>query len=88
MESAQSRLASGVSLPEWKTGSSTIVEEEQPRPSLPMNLLVVDDDAGTRQVCADVAGQCGMKVTTTVSAEDALEVIEAAPVDILLTDVR
>jgi DNA-binding NtrC family response regulator len=88
MESAQSRLASGVSLSDWKTGSSTIVAEEQPRPNLPMNLLVVDDDAATRQVCEDVAGQCGMKVITAVSAEDALEVIEAAPVDILLTDLQ
>jgi CheY-like chemotaxis protein len=76
-------------VPEWKTESPAMGEEvELPRPSLPMNLLVVDDDAATRQVCEDVAGQCGMRVTSAVSAEDALEVIEAAPVDILLTDLK
>lgn len=87
MESARSRQAPGIS--EWKTESSALQEENSLlHPSLPMNLLVVDDDAATRQVCQDVAGQCGMKVTTAISAEEALEVIEAASVDILLTDLQ
>jgi DNA-binding NtrC family response regulator len=88
MESAQSRMKAENGQT-WKLDSPTLVEEETGlSPSLPMNLLVVDDDAATRQVCEDVAAQCGMKVTTAASAEDALEVIEGACVDILLTDLQ
>src|ERR1700716_4101213 len=82
MESAQIRQTAGAS-------SSAVLEEEGlPRPTIPMSLLVVDDDAATRQVCQTVATQCGMKVLSAVSAEEALEVIEAASVDILLTDLQ
>ncbi|GAC1678178.1 MAG: sigma-54 dependent transcriptional regulator [Candidatus Acidiferrum sp.] len=63
-------------------------KEETSKPSLPMNLLVVDDDAATRKVCEDVASQCGMKVTSAANAEDALDVIEVSLVDILLTDLQ
>jgi DNA-binding NtrC family response regulator len=39
---------------------------------VPMNLLVVDDELHVRQLCADVAGDIGMHVTTVASAEEAL----------------
>ena len=70
------------------TSSSLVHEEDLPRNSAPMILLVVDDDPATRQVCQDVALQCGMKVLSAGSAEEALEVIEAASIDILLTDLQ
>ncbi len=55
---------------------------------LPMNLLVVDDEQYVRQVCADVAVQSGMKVTTVSTAEDAINILENSAVDILLTDLK
>lgn len=86
MDGTQSRLKTA-DPHTWNSDSATMVEE-QATPDLPMNLLVVDDDAATRQVCEDVAAQCGMKVITAASAEDALEVIEGVCVDILLTDLQ
>ncbi len=53
-----------------------------------MNILIVDDEQATREVCADVASQCGMKVQTASSAEEAIDLLEQYPVDILLTDLR
>ena len=53
-----------------------------------MNLLVVDDEQHVRQLCADVASQSGMKVTTVATAEEALAVMENYVVDILMTDLK
>ena len=55
---------------------------------IPMNLLVVDDEQHVRQLCADVAGHIGMKVTTVASAEEALGILENSAVDILITDLK
>jgi DNA-binding NtrC family response regulator len=58
------------------------------RASAPMRLLIVDDDAEIRRVCADVASQIGLKSTAVATAEEAAEILEHAAVDILLTDLR
>src|SRR3984893_5081311 len=55
---------------------------------LPMNLLVVDDEQYVRQLCADVAVQSGMKVTTVSTAEEAIHILENFAVDILMTDLK
>jgi DNA-binding NtrC family response regulator len=55
---------------------------------VPVSLLVVDDDEHVREVCRSVAAQCGMKAVDVSTAEEALEVMEFSPVDILLTDLR
>jgi len=56
--------------------------------SVPLNLLVVDDDGHVRELCHSVALDAGMKPTEVSTAEEALEVMEVLPVDILLTDLR
>ena len=58
------------------------------REVVPMNILIVDDEQSIRETCAAVAEQCGMKAFTVASAEEALEVLEHSPVDILLTDLK
>jgi DNA-binding NtrC family response regulator len=55
---------------------------------LSMNLLVVGDEPHVRRLCADVAVQSGMKVTTVATAEEALNVLETSAVDILMTDLN
>jgi DNA-binding NtrC family response regulator len=55
---------------------------------LPMNLLVVDDEQYARQLCADVAKQSGMKVTTVSTSEEAISILENSAVDILITDLK
>ena len=58
------------------------------RPNIPMNLLIVDDEETTRELCATVATQAGLRATGVPSAELALEVLEQDPVDILLVDLK
>jgi DNA-binding NtrC family response regulator len=66
-----------------------MTEEVVARPDvLPMNLLVVDDEQYVRQLCADVAMQSGLKVTTVSTAEEAISVLENSAVDILMTDLK
>src|SRR6202166_1993910 len=55
---------------------------------IPLNLLVVDDEQYVRQLCADVARQSGMKVTTVSTAEEAISILENSAIDILMTDLK
>jgi CheY-like chemotaxis protein len=63
------------------------------RPTLPASgqgerLLVVEDDAGVRQLLERQLGRLGYAVTTTATAATALALVESAPgFDLLLTDV-
>ncbi|HUL16424.1 MAG TPA: sigma-54 dependent transcriptional regulator [Terriglobales bacterium] len=67
----------------------TMAEEATARrEAAPMNLLVVDDEQTTRDLCVAVAQQSGLKVATVATAEDALEVLEQSAVDIMLTDLK
>src|SRR5260370_7692561 len=66
-----------------------IGKEERAAQGLPpVHLLVVDDDEHVRGVCRSIAEEAGMKVFDVSTAEEALEVLEVSPVDILLTDLR
>ena len=63
--------------------------EEAPRSeTAPMHLLIVDDEETTRELCAAVAQQAGLKTTAVASAEEALEVVELSAIDIVLTDLK
>ncbi len=70
-------------------GVFAIGKEERAAQGLPpVHLLVVDDDEHVRGVCRSIAEEAGMKVFDVSTAEEALEVLEVSPVDILLTDLR
>jgi DNA-binding NtrC family response regulator len=56
------------------------------RQAVSMNILIVDDEPTIREACAEVAQQTGMKAMTVATAEEAVEVLEHTPIDILLTD--
>ncbi len=56
------------------------------RQAVSMNILIVDDEPTIREACAEVAQLSGMKATMVATAEEAIEVLEHAPIDILLTD--
>src|SRR5579859_819949 len=63
--------------------------EEAPRSeTAPMHLLIVDDEETTRELCAAVAQQVGLKTTAVASAEEAMEVVELSAIDIVLTDLK
>jgi len=56
--------------------------------AVPMSVLVVEDEQTSRELCAEVAESCGMKVSAATTAEEALEVLESRAVDIMLTDLK
>ncbi len=66
-----------------RTGSA-----EQERLDVPLHLLVVDDQEQAREFCAAKARTQGFRVSTTGDAAAALQVLEADPVDIVLSDVK
>ncbi len=68
---------------------TTMTEEATVRrETVPMSVLIVDDEQTVRETCAAVAAQSGMKTITVATAEEALEVLEHSAVDILLTDLK
>jgi two-component system response regulator HydG len=52
------------------------------------SILIVDDEATARDLCADVAREAGLLVRTATTTEQALEILEQFPVDIVLTDLK
>jgi DNA-binding NtrC family response regulator len=53
-----------------------------------MNLLIVDDEESIREMCSEVGSGLGMKASAVATAEEAAELLEYAPIDILLTDLQ
>ncbi len=63
--------------------------KEPLRPEMPaMTLLIVDDEQVVRDMCTEVGKQLAMKTLAVATAEEATELLEYAPVDILLADLH
>ena len=54
----------------------------------PFTVLIVDDEEEALKICADVADQAGLRVRSARTTEQALEILDQVPVDIVLTDLR
>jgi len=54
--------------------------------TMPITVLVVEDDESTRKLCADVAESCDMLPLAAASVEEALRRLENHPIDIVVTD--
>ena len=52
-----------------------------------LKVLVVDDEADTRELLSVGVGRCGAEVVTAGSAREALEVIEGGRPDLLISDI-
>lgn len=52
-----------------------------------LRVLVVEDEADTREVLARVFERCGARVTAVASATEALETFGLAPPDVLISDI-
>jgi DNA-binding NtrC family response regulator len=57
------------------------------RPMVP-TVLIVDDEDEARNLCRDIATDSGLRTRTASTTEQALEILEQYPVDIVLTDLR
>jgi two-component system, chemotaxis family, CheB/CheR fusion protein len=52
-----------------------------------VRILVVDDEADTRELLRAILVECGAEVTLAASARAALEALERAPFDVLVSDI-
>jgi PAS domain S-box-containing protein len=52
-----------------------------------LKVLVVDDEADTRELLRVVLGRCGAEVTTAGSAEEALDLLKVNRPDVLVSDI-
>jgi two-component system response regulator HydG len=57
------------------------------RPTTP-TILIVDDEDSTRNLCRDVINDSGLRTRTASTTEQALEILDQWPVEILITDLR
>lgn len=51
-------------------------------------VLVVDDEDSALRLCADVARDAGLRVRTATTTEQALQILDEFPIDIVITDLR
>jgi CheY-like chemotaxis protein len=52
-----------------------------------LRVLVVDDEADARELMRAILAQCGAEVTVAATARAALEALERAPFDVLVSDI-
>lgn len=64
------------------------VEGEMPRQSGSVSVLIVDDEPGTREICTRVALDAGLRVLAAETTEQALELLDQYPVDIVVSDLK
>jgi DNA-binding NtrC family response regulator len=73
---------------EWELPQSEPEIEPTVAHPAPISILIVDDEDSARELCRDVVLECGFHVRLASTTEQALEALDAHPVDILLTDLR
>jgi DNA-binding NtrC family response regulator len=56
--------------------------------SAAFSILIVDDEVTTRNLCRDVAADAGLQVYVAPTTEEALEILDQFPVDIVVTDLQ
>ncbi|MFZ0978162.1 MAG: sigma-54 dependent transcriptional regulator [Candidatus Acidiferrales bacterium] len=69
----------------YATGAEASVAVHRP---LAISVLIVEDEDATRNLCRDVVIDAGLHARTTATTEEALEILEQHPVDIVITDLR
>lgn len=56
--------------------------------AMAVTVLIVDDEGTTRDLCRDVVAESGHRTRTASNTEQAIDILEQSPVDILITDMR
>ncbi len=69
----------------FDTQTESVLAEEQPSA---VSVLIVDDEDSARNLCCEVAAESGLRARTAATTEQALDILEQFPVDILITDLR
>ncbi len=69
------------------SASGTEAPQGAERP-VPATVLIVEDEDATRNLCRDVVAESGLRTRTASTTEQALEILDQFPVEIVLTDLR
>src|SRR5580700_5419642 len=64
------------------------MESDSQTRSSGLTLLVVDDETSTCNLCRDIAVDAGLAVHAAATTEQALELLEQVPVDVIITDLK
>ena len=67
------------------TGAESTLTIQRPTPA---TILIVDDEDTTRNLCRDVVADTGLRTRTASTTEQALDILDQTPVDLVLTDLR
>jgi DNA-binding NtrC family response regulator len=67
------------------TGTEVALAAQRPTPA---TVLIVDDEDTTRNLCRDVVADAGMRTHTASTTEQALDILDQYPVDLVITDLR
>jgi DNA-binding NtrC family response regulator len=67
------------------SATEAVLAPERPTP---VTVLIVDDENTTRTLCRDVVAESGLRARLASSTEEALEILDQFPVDIVITDLR
>ena len=68
--------------------SSAVEPQFEENRQVTVAVLVVDDEAATRDLCTDVATEVGLRVRKAATTEQALEILEQFPTDIVISDLK
>lgn len=68
--------------------SSGIEDASPSRRTSPVTVLIVDDEDTTRNLCRDVVADSGLRARTAATTEQAIEILEQYPIDVVITDLR
>src|SRR5579862_3820272 len=71
-----------------KDSKADLKAGRMPAGSATYSLLVVDDEGSTRNLCRDVATEAGLRVYVAETTEEALDILDKYPVDIVVTDLQ
>jgi DNA-binding NtrC family response regulator len=66
-------------------GAETVTATHGP---LAVSVLIVEDEDATRNLCRDVVVDAGLRARTAATTEEALDILEQHPIDIVITDIR
>ncbi len=51
-------------------------------------IVIADDEPILRSLCTELAAECGFDAAATGTTEEALNMLDRSPVDLLITDLR
>jgi two-component system response regulator HydG len=55
---------------------------------VPVTVLIVDDEDATRSLCRDVVAESGLRTKLASTTEQALDILDQSPIEIVITDLK